>query len=314
MFATRTMRVEWELAKWMAILAIAAALAMFWAMQTAAGATPVEPGLLPTDPAVRPMPALVDPNVALWGALRQHEAGQPDEAIEMWRIVELPQATQQWKEIGMGVAEMQRGRLEMAAEHLFAAEELDALNPVTHYYLGLLRLGEARQAKEWYDATGPAVVRFATYRPHVVAPNTRGMYELVAMQEFEEAIANAQHLDRAMMLAMPDHRVQTTEIPVTVADLMKALGCEHFEGQAHNMLGAMYLDRGATDAAEEHMDAAHAAGMQVVFGYRDLGTAFETEGRHGDAARAYLKALENDPGMVLPMKKILENFGKALLE
>jgi tetratricopeptide (TPR) repeat protein len=310
MFATRTMRVEWELAKWFAILAIGAALAMFWAMKTAA-ATPIEPGLLPVNPAVQPMPTPMDPNVVLWAVLNEHAAGQPD---ELWGTVDLPQATQQWKLIGIGVAEMQRGNLEAAATYLFAAEELNALNPVTHYYLGLLRLGEARQAKEWYDATGPAVVRFAAYRPHVVAPNTRGMYELVAMQEFEEAIANAANLDRAMMLAMPDHRVQTTATPVTVADVLKALGCENFEGQAHNMLGAMNLDRGAVDAAEEHMDAAHAAGLQVVFGYRDLGAAFETEGRYGDAARAYLKALENDQGKVLPMKKILENFGKALVE
>lgn len=38
MFATRTMRVEWEIAKWVAILAIAGTMAMFWAMRTAGAA------------------------------------------------------------------------------------------------------------------------------------------------------------------------------------------------------------------------------------------------------------------------------------
>ncbi len=313
MFATRTMRVEWEVAKWIAILAMAAALAMFWALGTAA-ANPIEPQPLPDNPTVVPMPALVDPNIVLGEVLQLHAAGQAEEALEVWRGVQMPPATEQWKLVAMGVAAMQLDELDAAAGHLLAAEDLDPQNPVTHYYLALLRLCEARKAKDWYDAMGPAVVRFAAYRPQVVAPNTRGMYELVAMQEFEAAIENAAHLDRAMMLAVPDHRVPTTVTAVTVGDLMLALGCEKFEAQAHNMLGAMYLDRGATDAAEEHMDAAHDAGLQVVFGYRDLGAAFEAEGRHGDAARAYLKGMENDPGMVLPMQKILENFGKALLE
>jgi hypothetical protein len=80
------------------------------------------------------------------------------------------------------------------------------------------------------------------------------------------------------------------------------------------MLGAMDLDRGANDAAEEHLDAAMDAGLTVVFGYRDLGAAYEAEGRHGDAAREYLKGMENEPGLVMPIRKLLENAGKALLD
>lgn len=313
MFATRTMRVEWEVMKWIAIVALGAALAMFWAMRTAAGATPVEPLRLPDAMRTEAMP-MVDPNVMLWKIVEKHAAGQPDEALLLWRNTALPEETMVWKHIAMGVAELQMNELDRAADRLFAAEELDARNPVTHYYLALLRMAQAQQANEWLDAIGPARVRLAAYRPHVVAPNTRGMYEMVAMQEFETAIENAAHLDRAMMLATPDHRVPATAAAVTVNDMMVALGCEKFEGQAHNMLGAMYLERNATDAAEEHMDAARAAGMDVVFGYRDLGAAYEGQERHGDAARAYLKAMENDPGMVLPLRKVLENFGKALLD
>jgi Tfp pilus assembly protein PilF len=93
-----------------------------------------------------------------------------------------------------------------------------------------------------------------------------------------------------------------------------ALGCDKFEGQAHNILGAMYLDRGNADLAEEHMDAATAAGQDIVFGYRDLGAIYEHAGRHADAARAYLKALKEEPGKVYPLQKLLENAGKTLFE
>lgn len=315
MFATRTMRMEWELVKWMVILALAGALAMFWAMQTAGAALP-EPARLPDEvrAAVPMPPVLVDPNVAIWKAIDQHRALQPDEALAAWREVQLPIETEVWKQMAMGVANLQLGDLDAAGEHLMLAEDLEPQNPVVHYYLGLLRMDQGRQAKEWYDAIGPAKVRFAAHRPHVVAPNTRGMYELVAMHEFQNAIDNAAHLDRAMVLAMPDHRVPTTLAPVTVNDVMLALGCEQFEGQAHNMLGVMFLDRGNTEGAEEHMDAAKDAGLTVVFGYRDLGATYERDGRYGDAARAYLKSIENDPGLAIPMRKILENFGKALLE
>lgn len=313
MFATRTMRVEWEVAKWIAILAMAAALAMFWAIGTVAAA-PQTPRLLPTNLAATPMPETVDPNFALADALQQHAAGQADDALQAWQNVPMPEKTRHWKLIAMGVAKMQLDDLEAAAGHLMEAEEVEPNNPVTHYYLALLRLCQARHAKDWYDATGPAIVRFAAYRPQVVAPNTRGMYELVAMQEFETALANAKQLDRAMMLAVPDYRVPATAPAVTVGDLMIALGCEKFEAQAHNMLGAMYLERGATDTAEEHMDAAQEAGLQVMYGYRDLGAAFEAEGRYGDAARAYLKGMDHEPGVVVPLQKALKNFGKALLE
>jgi tetratricopeptide (TPR) repeat protein len=315
MFATRAIGREWEIIKWIVILTLAGALAMFWAMQTAGAALP-EPARLPDDAqTARPMaPDAVDPNALLWKAVEQHRAAQPEEALKAWQIAALPYETEVWKQIAMGVAQLQLGMLEEAAENLMLAEDLEPENPVVHYYLGLLRLDQARGAKEWYDAIGPAKMRFAAYRPHVVTPNTRGMYELVAMQEFETAIENADMLDRGMVLAMPDHRVAVTLAPVTVGDLMLALGCEKFEGQAHHMLGAMYLDRGATDAAEEHMDAAKAAGVALVLDYRELGAAYEAEGRYGDAARAYLKGIENQPGLVLPIRKFLENAGRALLD
>jgi hypothetical protein len=62
------------------------------------------------------------------------------------------------------------------------------------------------------------------------------------------------------------------------------------------------------------MDAATAAGLDVVFGYRDLGAAYEHAGRHADAARAYLKALKEEPGKAYPLQKLLENAGKTLFE
>jgi tetratricopeptide (TPR) repeat protein len=308
------MRLEWEVVKWIAILTLAGALAWLLMMQTAAAA-PVTPRLLPDDAARLALPMTpVDPNVLLTKVVAAHQAGEPDRALELWREVQLPEQTEVWRQIGMGVAQLQMGDLDAAGAHLMKAEDAAPQNPIVHYYLGLLRLDQARQAHEWYDAVGPQTVRLVAYRPHLVAPNTRGMYELVAMQEFEQAIENAGMFDRTIVLALPDYRVTETVAVVTTGDLVTALGCEKFEGQAHNILGAMFLDRGNAELAEEHMDAATEAGLDVVFGYRDLGATYERTGRHADAARAYLKALKEEPGKIYPLQKLLENAGKTLFE
>lgn len=317
MFAERTMRWETELLKWILMLILATALAFVLLARTAAGATPDAPRLLPGDmQGARPMtpPQMVDPNEQIWEALRLQREGHAEEAIMAWKEVTLPIETEVWRQIAMGAAGLQLGQTEKAAEWLDAAEQLEPQNPLVHYYLALLRLDQARDAKEWHDAIGPTTTRLVAYRPRQVVPNTRGMYELAAMAEFEAAIANAAHLDRAMVLAMPDHRTTVTLAPVTVGDVLVALGAERFEGQAHYMLGAMCLDRGATTAAETHLDAAHAAGVDVVFGYEELGAMYEKDGRYGDAARAYLKGTGHDPRLLTPLRKVLENAAKALLD
>ncbi len=322
MFATRPLRLEWEIVRWVVLLVLATALALM-AVRVAAGADltlPREPALLPTDAieAAQPMltegAPLVDPNVQLWTILGQHQAGLAEEALAGWQKIALPCETEVWRQVAMGMANLQLGNLEAAAEHLDQAEQMEPQNPLVHYYIAILRMDQARHAKEWYDAVGPMTVRLAAYRPRDVVPNTKGMYELNAMQEFEAAIAYAKNLNPTLVLAMPDYRTPATEPVVTVNDLLPALGADKFEAQAHNMLGAMCLERGALEQAEAHMDAAHAGQLTVIFGYRDLGAAYEHNGRHADATRAYLKGIGNDPGLMYPLQKALENIGKAVLD
>ncbi|HTN74060.1 MAG TPA: tetratricopeptide repeat protein [Pirellulaceae bacterium] len=322
MFAARPLRMEWEFIKWLALLTIAASLALL-ATRAASGNDfdlPREPALLPTTAVqtARPMPVtqyeLADPNLQLWRILEQHRAGQPEEALTGWEQLALPCETEVWQQVAMALAELQLGQLEPAAEHLDRALQIEPRNPVAHYVLAILRLEQARNAKEWYDAIGPVQLRFAAYRPREVVPNTSGMYELNAMMELEQAIAHAGDVDRTRFLLPPQQQLLITTPAATVGDLLVALGADKFEPQAHNVLGTMCLERGAYEQAEEHMDAAHTAGLTVVFGYQDLGAAYQREGRHAEAFRAYLKSIGNDPGVLHPLQHALENAGRAILD
>lgn len=319
MFAVRPWRMEWEVVKWVALLAIAAGLALLVA-RSASGIDLEKtrpPALLPAAATELARPMTVgqdDIQTKLWTILHQHQAGLPDEALAGWTRVTLPYETQAWQHVAMGMANLQLGQWKAAAEELELAEQLEPQNALVHYYTAILRLEQARHAKQWYDAIGPVTVRLAAYRPYEVTPNTRDMYEFHAMLEFEKAIANAPHVDRAQPLA-PLTDTNDCPVPaVTVGDLLVALGAERFEGQAHNMLGAMYLDRGAYENAEQHLDAAHDAGMNMLFGYRDLGVAYEQEGRFSDAFRAYLKGLGHEASVVRPLQHALESLGRAMTE
>jgi tetratricopeptide (TPR) repeat protein len=264
----------------------------------------------------KPLPMMevlpVDLNFQLWRILANHRQGEAQAALDGWEQVRLPSDTEVWRHVARGMALLQLGEFERAAWALERAESMQVDNPVVHYAIGILRLEQAHTAREWYDAVGPTLVRLAAYRPREVVPNSKSMYELAAMMEFEAALENADKLERTLVLSMPDHRVQETAPLATVRDLLMAIGMDRFEAQSHNILGAMYIDRGNAAQAEEHLDAAVAQGASVVYGYRDLGALYEQEGRHSDAFRAYLKAMGHDPSLIRPLQKALENAGKAI--
>jgi tetratricopeptide (TPR) repeat protein len=252
-------------------------------------------------------------NQVLWRILELHRMGQVEEAIAAWREANLPCETDGWRDIAVAAAYLQAGELMEAQRHLDAALEFEPENAVAHYYAGLLRLAQAKGARNWNDALGPPTIMLVAMP--TITPNTRAMYELAAMMEFRAAIELADRIDPEAPLApytwvAPDMHTLPLVTP-TVGDLLVALGADRFPARAHNMLGAMYTDRGLCEEAEIHIDAAAAEGMVAPFAYRDLGAVMETEGRHEDAARVYMKAFRHGDANLLPAWKAFENGWKA---
>ena len=94
--------------------------------------------------------------------------------------------------------------------------------------------------------------------------------------------------------------------------MLFALKAEHFEANAHHVLGGLYLNEGMLSHAEKHFDSAADLGTPITYGYQELGAAYAAEHRHGGAMRAYAKAIQQDPNSALPRRELLENFGRAL--
>lgn len=337
---------EMELIRWFALVILAAALALLVASQASGGNHPLRdsgvPGLLPTqiDHWARPLPQTegsvpVTQDSALqmensgstyhfttvervWNALEAHRAGDPVAALEAWEAVHLPRSSQVWQQVAMSMAYLQCHMPDNAARSLAIARSIDSENPVVLYMLGILRLDQAEEALEWRDAVHPAYIRLAAQFPHEIAPNTRSMYELAAIQAFERATERAHHLRLDLPLVSADWMTPENgdsfmplEAPC-VGDLLEAIGAERFLGKSHWVLGEMYVERGALDHAEEHLDAARAEQIATGIPFRKLARAYEGAGRHSDAARAYMKAMSPEAGVVGPAEKALENFRKAL--
>jgi tetratricopeptide (TPR) repeat protein len=160
---------------------------------------------------------------------------------------------------------------------------------------------------------GPPAVMFVAM-PAIV-PNTRGMYELAAMQELRKAIELAPELDLQTPLAPDVWAAEDVKylplVTPTVGDLLAALGADRYPARAHNVLGMMYTERGLFEEAEEHLDAAAAQRMNGPTAYRELGAALEAEERYDDAVRVYLKAFRNGDVNLIPAIKVFINGWKA---
>lgn len=328
MLALRRMTVEGEFVKWVILLLIAAMLALLL-IPRIAGAEGA-PGLLPDDMNewAKPMPEAVvapsfseagtsmrsnEPNQVLWRILELHRRGQVDDAIAAWDKAGAICGTEVWRNVATAAANLQAGRLQVAEEQLDAALEFDADNAVAHYYVGLLRLVQAQGAKNWFDVIGPPEIMLIALPQ--VAPNTRDMYELMAMQELAKAIEFSPNLDLDAPLApyagaTPDAMYLPLVTP-TVGDLIQALGADHFPARANNMLGRMCIVRGMVDEAESHLDAAAEERMNGPRDYCQLAQLLESKGRHEDAVRVYLKAFRNGDANLIPALKVLINGWKA---
>lgn len=325
---------EVEFGKWIAVCMIAAAIALF--MTGIAGGTdvarpPAEPGTLPPmiDQWSEPMGEYDkdDPNrpdeaydlvVELWNAINVHRDGELEAAIGAWNGVRLPSQAEVWRHVALTAAYLQVGDLEKTAVALHAAEDFAPKNAVVNYYKAIYRLAQAAQASDWYDGTGPMRVRVVAFSPDPIAPHTRSMYQAAAMVEFERAIENAPRLNvGASLLSVPwatpgPHDMAMPVMAPTIGDLLGAIGADNFVGTSHNMLAPLYLDRGMLKPSEQHLDAAVALSMNVMDGYRDLAARYEAQGAHGDAARAYFKAIGRGGRIVDPTRKFLENLRNSM--
>jgi tetratricopeptide (TPR) repeat protein len=137
------------------------------------------------------------------------------------------------------------------------------------------------------------------------------MYELGAIVELQRAVGTAGCLGRELALIPEDWTTEPALRP-TVQDVLTALAATEFEPNAHQMLGHLFLEQGALEVAEEHLDQAKKLGAQVLFIYNELGEEYEAEGRHADAARAYLKAVGNGPDRMGALMRFFDNMGDSL--
>ena len=324
MFALRRMTAETEFVKWMILLTMAAAVALLFATRMA-GADDA-PGLLPNDmnrlaspmpettvapyfPEVGPPLRTNEPNQVLWRIIELHRLGQVEEAIAAWEQAEVMCGTEVWRNVAIAAANLQAGRIEQAEVQLDAALEMEPENAVAHYYVGLLRLGQAQGARNWLDMIGPPQIMLIALPQ--VAPNTRDMYELMAMQEFAKAIKFAPAVDLTAPLAPYAWVTQNTQylplVTPTVGDLLQALGADRYPARAHNVLGTMNTELGQLEEAEEHLDAAAAERMNGPLAYRQLGIALEDKGRYAEAARVFTKAFRNGDVNLIPALRMFIN-------
>jgi tetratricopeptide (TPR) repeat protein len=146
-----------------------------------------------------------------------------------------------------------------------------------------------------------------------IVPNTKGIYELAASQDLERSAELAACFDARVSLIPADWTTEPELCP-TVADVLMATGAMNFERNAHHMLGYLFFERGALEIAEEHLDQAKGLGAEVPYLFNDLGEQYAAEGRHRDAARAYLKAVGNGPDRVGALMRFLQNFADSVRE
>ena len=337
MFTSRHMPWHWELVKWIAILTLAAALAGL--LIRIAGGTEVAPPTLRPPPAPARLPPAIhdwsapmpseepltvavpriaspsivagDPTLRLWRLLDLQRGGDVENAVAEWQTIPLPRASKVWRHVALAQAHLASGQIKEAAAALETADLFEPNNAAVHYYCGLLRLEQARHAREWYYDAIETSTRFVAFTPADVVPNTKSMYRLAAKQEMELVIELAPQFAIDQLLVPADWPDCAAWEP-TVGDLLDALGADRLEARAHNVLSYICLDQGQLGQAEEHLDAAAAGGMCIVYGYRDLETNFAATGRYGDAARAALKGLQHGAPFTTFVKHVLMHTGNAL--
>ena len=211
-------------------------------LKSAAGAMERVPQSLPNlDTRVAtPLPGLLvnpqDQTLLVWDALTALHENDYEAAIAMWERVLLRDDTEVWRQIALGNTHLALGNIEEATECLKLAAELRPENPVVNYYMGILRLEQARYAPDFYDAMGIDVIRLAAYTPNDrympddVVPNSRSMYRMLARVELEKAVGLAAQVNLDEPLT-PDYGGYATVRP-TVRELLIAMDVANFPARA----------------------------------------------------------------------------------
>jgi tetratricopeptide (TPR) repeat protein len=323
MLVSKQMHLHWEVLKWVAIisLAVATAIILTAKLASAADRSPIiTPALLPVEvlesatPIVRELdvPSQTyheDLAMNVWQTLESHRQSNWELAIIMWAGITLPGESQVWRHVCVAQAHLQMAELDEAEAELGLARAIHPENALVRYFTGILRLEQAAMSEEWYEPQGQPDVVFVSQIP--VVPNTRSMFKLAAINELQAAITHGEDIHAGTLLVPPESSTEAALLP-TVGDLLAAVEATRFQGKAHNMLSALYLENGQAEAAEQHLDAAYDAGITIVFGYTDLGELYQARGKHSDAARAFAKAIARQPGAARSAIRTLENVRDAL--
>lgn len=335
MLSHRHMHLEVEILKWLAVIGLAAAIALAMVSQIYGADVKGDraiPNLLPPDmeQLAQRLDAKVESqgqspladelalwNQQLWNVLELHRQGQVEEVIGAWSETPLPCESEVWRYVCLGAAYLQSGQLEDAADMLSAADMLEPDNAVVHYFVGILRLQQAADAREWWEPP-PSPATLVSWTPSRIAPNTPSMYKLAAIAELERTLELAPYLQRDQILIAPGWEDMESQsiprLPAIVDDVLVAIGADNFEGKAHNMLGELALGRDWLAQAEYHMDAAADSGLSIVYGYQDLADRYEAEGQYLDAFRACLKQVAHGGEVLEPSRQAYENLRKSLLD
>jgi tetratricopeptide (TPR) repeat protein len=260
-------------------------------------------------PAIPVEPELIR-ELQIWNALVAQACGERGRATSAWERAELSGPLRVWKHLAIAAMHLERMRNDDAAEELAKAQLINPDNALVHYYLGVLYLQRAEDAIEWPDYVHMPTFRYAAFDPDV-SPNTKGMYHLAATVELERAIEAAGRIDFQLPLIPPEWTADPTVCP-KVGDVLLAMGAMQFEPNAHQMLAYLFLERGALEVAEEHLDRTNQLGMSAPYIFNDLGKEYESQGRHTDAARAYLKGVKNGPDRAGALLRFLQNLGDSL--
>jgi tetratricopeptide (TPR) repeat protein len=312
--------------QWVTIVGLAAVLVLAFAVAIGAADRHIPrrpPNLLPNqiEAWATPMPsdegigsaaaAVENPSCMLWAILEMHRAEEYDAAIRAWNELTLPPETEVWKLIALAQASIATERLNQAEELLGRALELQPENALAFYFRGILRMQQARHAYDWPGELGSPRIRLALLTPRQIVPNTKSMYEFAATIDFEWSIEFSRFvpIDEGLL---SDCCSAEPYFEPTVADLLRALGAEDLEAKAHNTLGTLFLERGALELAEQHLDRAAQGRLEVASGYRELVVKYQACGRHLDALRAGLKASAYSGGRLHPLVDALHGWYEDL--